>query len=88
MLATTLCILRKSHNDHATNFQTTICLYLLACGTSCSLFNVLNHAGITLSYTQAVSKLKKLGEERLALTQKIARTQAFMIIWGNLNIMF
>ena len=65
-----------------------MCLYLLACGTSRSLFDVLNHAGITLSYTQAVTKLKKLREERLALTQKIARTRAFMIIWDNLNIAF
>ncbi|KAF8804759.1 hypothetical protein BYT27DRAFT_7225347 [Phlegmacium glaucopus] len=74
ILATTLCILGKSRNDHATDFQTTMCFYLLACGTSCSLFDVLNHTGITLSYTQA--------------TQKIARTQAFMIIWDNLNITF
>ena len=88
ILATTLCILAKSRNDHATDFQTTMCLYLLACGTSRSLFDVLNHAGITLSYTQAVRRLKKLGEERLAQTQKIARTQAFMIIWDNLNIAF
>ena len=65
-----------------------MCLYLLACGTSCLLFDVLNHAGITLSYSQAVSKLKKLRQERLAQTQKIARTQAFMIIWDNLNIAF
>ena len=63
-----------------------MCLYLLACGTSRSLFDVLNHAGITLSYSQAVSKLKKLGQERLAQTQEIARTRAFMIIWDNLNI--
>ena len=68
ILATTLCILAKSRNDHATDFQTTMCLYLLACGTSRSLFDVLNHAGITLSYTQAVWRLKKLGEERLAQT--------------------
>ena len=88
ILATTLCILGKSHNDHATDFQMTMCLYLLACGTSRSLFDVLNHAGITLFYTQAVRRLKKLGEERLALTQKIARTQPFMIIWDNLNITF
>ena len=88
ILATTLCILAKSRNDHATDFQTTMCLYLMACGTSRSLFDVLNHASITLSYTQAMQRLKKLGEERLAQTQKIAHTQPFMIIWDNLNIAF
>ena len=40
-------------------------MYFLACGTSRSLFNVLNHAGIALSYTQAISKLKRLSKERL-----------------------
>ncbi|KAF9472425.1 hypothetical protein BDN70DRAFT_900544 [Pholiota conissans] len=47
-----------------------MCMYLLACGTSRSLFDDLNHAGITLSYTQAILKLKQLGEERLAETRR------------------
>ncbi len=68
--------------------QTTMCMYFLACGTSRSLFDVLNHAGISLSYTQAILKLKKLGEERLQMTRKIARTRPFMLIWDNLNIAF
>lgn len=79
-------MLAKSRNEHATDFQTPMCMYLLACGVSKSLFNVLNHAGITLSYTQAMQKLRALGEERLALVRKIATTHTFMIIWDNLNI--
>ena len=63
-------------------------MYFLACGTSRSIFDVLNHAWITLSYTQAIEKLKRLGQERLRKMNTIARTQAFMIIWDNLNIAF
>ena len=63
-------------------------MFFLACGTSRSLFDVLNHAGISLSYTQAIAKLKKLGLERLEETRKIAHTRAFMVIWDNLNIAF
>jgi hypothetical protein len=81
-------MLAKARNDHATEFQTSMGMYFLACGTSRSLFDVLNNAGITLSYTQAISKLKRLSEERLAETRKIAKSKAFMLIWDNLNIAF
>jgi hypothetical protein len=81
-------MLAKARNDHATEFQTSMGMYFLACGTSRSLFDVLNHAGITLSYTQAISKLKHLSEERLTETRKIAKSKAFMLIWDNLNIAF
>ena len=56
-------MLAKSQNEHSTEYQMTMCMYCLACGMSSSLCDVLNHAGITLSYTQAVSKLRKLGAE-------------------------
>lgn len=81
-------MLAKSQNEHSTEYQMTMCMYFLACGTSHSLFDILNHAGITLSYTQAVSKLRKLGAERLARTLVLVRTQPCMIIWDNLNIAF
>ncbi len=81
-------MLTKLRNEHATEFQTSMCLYFLACGTSRSIFNVLNKAGLTLSYTQAVAKLKDLGSEQLAKTLDLARSQAFMLIWDNLNIAF
>jgi len=53
-----------------------------------SLFDVLNHAGITLSYTQAITKLKLLAAEQLEQMKEIACTKAFMLIWDNLNIAF
>lgn len=67
-----LSMLAKSRNEHLTKFQTTMCLYLLATGASRLLFNVLNHAGLSLSYTQAVLKLKMLGQEQLTTTQLVA----------------
>lgn len=88
ILATTLCMLAKSRNDHATEFQTTMCMYFLACGTQRSLFDVLNHAGLSLSYTQAIHKLKTLGQERLEQMREIARTRAYMVLWDNFNVAF
>ncbi|KAH9484746.1 hypothetical protein JR316_0001646 [Psilocybe cubensis] len=88
IIATALCMLAKSRNEHATEFQTTMGMYFLASGTQSSLFAVLNHAGISLSYTQVILKLKQLSQERLKLAQTIARLQAFMLIWDNLNFRF
>ena len=42
----------------------------------------------SLSYMQAISKLKLLSEERLTETKKIAKSKAFMLIWDNLHIKF
>ena len=81
-------MLAKSRNELASEFQTSMCLFFLAVGASQSIFNVLNKAGITLSYTQAVAKLKELGSEQLSRTLELARSQAFMLIWDNLNIAF
>ena len=63
-------------------------MYFLTCGTSWSLFDVLNHTGLTLSYTQAVANLKQLGVEHLEEMHTVSRTQAMMIIWDNLTIAF
>jgi hypothetical protein len=88
VLVTVICMLMQCQNEHSSEFQTTTCIYLLGCGASRSQFNVLNHAGFTLSYTAAIAKIKKLGAERLCEIVGIARTRAFMIIWDNLNIAF
>ncbi|KAG6834995.1 hypothetical protein H0H93_005717 [Arthromyces matolae] len=88
IVATTICMLAKARHNHATEFQTTTCMYFLACGTSRSLFDVLNHAGITLSYTQAVSRLKQLGQERLMHMRTMVRNTACMLIWDNLNFAY
>ncbi|KAJ7710885.1 hypothetical protein B0H17DRAFT_1190563 [Mycena rosella] len=62
--------------------------YLLACGATHSQFEVLNHAGICLSYRSTLRKVKDLGQERLAAVRKIAREHMFMLIWDNLNFAF
>ncbi|KAF4621748.1 hypothetical protein D9613_012152 [Agrocybe pediades] len=86
IIATTVCMLIKSRNEHATSFQTPMAIYLLAYGTSRSLFSVLNHAGFTISYTQAVLKLRQLGEERNLLSKETVREHVCMLVWDNLNI--
>jgi len=67
-------MLVKSHNDHASEFQMTMCMYFLACSASQLLFNVLNYAGLTLSYTQAIAKLKQLRAEHLEEMHTISCT--------------
>ena len=86
VLVTVICMLTHCRNEHSSEFQTTTCIYLLACGASRSQFDVLNHAGFTLSYTAAIAKIKTLSAERLRQIVGIAKTRAFMVIWDNLNI--
>lgn len=88
VVVTVICLLAQTRNQHSSEFQTTVCIYLLACGASKSQFQVLNHAGFSLSYTSAIRKIKELAQERLEKILGIARTRAFMIIWDNLNIAF
>jgi hypothetical protein len=88
VLVTVICMLAQARNEHASEFQLTIAIYLLACGASRSQFDVLNHAGLSLSYPSAIRKVKELGQERLTKILGLVRTQAFMLIWDNLNILF
>jgi hypothetical protein len=79
-------MLSQTQNEHSSEFQTTMCIYLLACGASWTQFDVLNHAGFTLSYTAAIQKIKDLRQEKLIEIVGLIGRQAFMIIWDNLNI--
>ena len=81
-------MLAQTRNKQSSKFQTTTCIYLLACGASRTQFDVLNHTGFTLSYTSAIVKIKTLGQERLLEIIGLVRERAFMIIWDNLNIAF
>ena len=81
-------MLAQTRNEHSSEFQTTMCIYLLACGASRTQFDVLNHAGFTLSYTAAIRKIKELGQEKLLEIVGLVGRRAFMIIWDNLNIAF
>lgn len=88
VLATVLCMLAQTTNEKSSEYQTTMGFYLLACGASRSQFDVLNHAGICLSYRSVLCKIKTLGQEQLAKIRKSAKTRMFMIIWDNLNFAF
>ncbi|KAJ7810641.1 hypothetical protein B0H14DRAFT_2607157 [Mycena olivaceomarginata] len=58
VLAMVLCILSQTTNEKASKYQTIMGIYLLACGASCSQFDILNHAGICLSYRSVLRKIK------------------------------
>ncbi|TFK53747.1 hypothetical protein OE88DRAFT_1724468 [Heliocybe sulcata] len=88
VLATALSMLIQARNERANLSQSVLCIYLLACGASRSLFEVLHHAGFASSYSKAVRDIKQLKNERLAKVAELARTRAFMIVWDNLNIAF
>jgi|SRR5882762_8557390 len=81
-------MLVQTCNEHLSEFQTTMCIYLLACGASRTQFDVLNHAGFMLSYTAAICKIKDLGQEKLLEIVGLVSQWAFLIIWDNLNIAF
>jgi len=81
-------MLALTRNEHSSEFQTTMCIYLLACDALRTQFDVLNHARFTLSYMAAIRKIKDLGQERLIEIVELIGRQAFMIIWDNLNIAF
>lgn len=81
-------MLAQSRNDRSNEMQTIFCLYLLACGATQSQFAVLNHAGLTSSYSKALMDVKQLRDEQLAKIVAIAKSCAFMIVWDNLNFAF
>ncbi|KAJ3531453.1 hypothetical protein NMY22_g8150 [Coprinellus aureogranulatus] len=88
VLGTVFAILAQCRNERASHFQTVLCVYLLACGATRSLFEVLNHAGLSLSYDAAIRKLKSLAFENLEELCRLAKEKKFMIVWDNINIAF
>ncbi|KAJ7466342.1 hypothetical protein FB451DRAFT_1040886 [Mycena latifolia] len=88
VLVTVLCMLAQSHNERANEFQETMGIYFLACSTPRRQFDVLAHAGLTVSYTKAISDLKGLSAEGLARLRRMVQEKACMIVWDNLNIAF
>jgi hypothetical protein len=47
-------MIAQMKNEKASEFQLVTAIYLLASGVSRSLFNILNHAGFSLSYSSAM----------------------------------
>ncbi|KAJ7760051.1 hypothetical protein DFH07DRAFT_771940, partial [Mycena maculata] len=88
VLVTVLCMLAQSQNKHANEFQEIMGTYFLACSTPRHQFDVLAHAGLTVSYIKAISDLKKLSAEGLARLRRMVQEKACMIVWDNLTIAF
>ncbi|PPR00907.1 hypothetical protein CVT26_015517 [Gymnopilus dilepis] len=88
IITTVMCILAQARNEKASEFQLVIAIYLLASGASRSLFNVLNHAGLCLSYSSAMDKIRAMGRERQAKMRRLVRSNTCMVIWDNINIAF
>ena len=81
-------MLAQSYSERSNENQSVLCMYLLACGASKTQFAVLHHAGLTSSYAKALRDIKTLQVEQLAKVVDIARKQAFMLVWDNLNFAF
>ncbi|TFK51493.1 hypothetical protein OE88DRAFT_1712644 [Heliocybe sulcata] len=88
VLATAICMLVQARSERSNISQSILCIYLLACGASRSLFEVLHHAGLSSSYSKAVRDLRGLSKARLEKIQALVRERPFMIVWDNLNIPF
>ncbi|KAJ7220850.1 hypothetical protein GGX14DRAFT_676232, partial [Mycena pura] len=88
VLVTVLCMLAQAKNQHANEFQEIMGTYFLACSTPRRQFDVLAHAGLTVSYTKAINDLKGLSAEGLARLRRMVQEKACMIVWDNLNIAF
>ncbi|KAJ7148219.1 hypothetical protein C8R46DRAFT_1167204 [Mycena filopes] len=88
VLVTVLCMLAQSQNERANKFQEIMGTYFLACNTPRRQFDVLAHAGLTVSYTKAINDLKGLSAEGLARLRRMVQEKACMIVWDNLNIAF
>ncbi|KAJ7670473.1 hypothetical protein B0H17DRAFT_1162154 [Mycena rosella] len=88
VLVTVLCMLAQAQNERANEFQEIMGTYFLACSTPRRQFDVLAHAGLTVSYTKAINDLKGLSAEGLARLRRMVQEKACMIVWDNLNIAF
>lgn len=88
MLVTVLCMLAQAQNERANEFQEIMGTYFLACSTPRRQFDVLAHAGSTVSYSKAINDLKSLSAEGLARLRRMVQEKACMIVWDNLNIAF
>ncbi|KAI1783591.1 hypothetical protein LXA43DRAFT_320644 [Ganoderma leucocontextum] len=88
IFGTVIAMLACAANQRSNELQSVLCIYLLACGATRSQFEVLNHAGLACSYSTAVSQLRQLSEERLAMIHELVRRFPCMLVWDNLNIAF
>lgn len=88
VLAAVLSVLAQCRNEKSSEVQTVTGIFLFACGASKALFDVLNHAGFSLSYTQTLEKLKSLSDEQLTEVRRVVRCFPCLIVYDNVNIAF
>jgi hypothetical protein len=81
-------MLAQSQNERANEFQEIMGTYFLACSTPRRQFDVLAHAGLTVSYSKAINDLKGLSAEGLARLRCMVQEKACMIVWDNLISFF
>ncbi|KAJ6465253.1 hypothetical protein DFH09DRAFT_1346413 [Mycena vulgaris] len=74
--------------DNKLVLVTVLCMLAQAENERARQFDVLAHAGLTVSYTKAISDLKGLSAEGLARLRRMVQKKACMIVWDNLNIAF
>ncbi|KAJ6608768.1 hypothetical protein B0H10DRAFT_1955192 [Mycena sp. CBHHK59/15] len=79
---------KLAQNERSNEFREIMGTYFLACSTPRRQFDVLAHAGLTVSYTKAINDLKGLSAEGLVRLRRMVQEKACMIIWDNLNIAF
>ena len=77
-------MLAQCRSERANTYQTVMSFWLLSNGASRSLFGVLHHACLCVSYTTATRHLRKLTDERLEHVRGIVKKKPFLINWDNL----
>ena len=77
-------MLARTRSERANTFQTVFSFWLLANGASRSVFSVLHHAGICVSYVTVTRHLRKLADEQLNHVRDVVKRAPFLISWDNL----
>ncbi|KAJ7909892.1 hypothetical protein B0H13DRAFT_2233006 [Mycena leptocephala] len=85
VLTTVLCMLAQTANQKSSEYQTTMGFYLLACGASHSQFDVLNHAGLCLSYrSDNLNFAFRVTQQRIGSNDHFdnGTTATLVVLWG------
>jgi hypothetical protein len=85
---TVLCQLAQCYGERFNHFQIIMGLYYLACGTPRRQFDVLAHAGLTVSYAAALKYLRKTSDESRERAIEVAHTEGGDVVWDNINMAF
>lgn len=81
-------MLAQARSERANALQVVLSFWLLASGASKAIFDVLSHAGLSVSYSTAVRRLKTLADERLRHIRSLVKETPFLISWDNLCLRY